>query len=406
MWHGHVYGARAVYRDGSAVAGASFAFERGTAPTPEIALITDDEGRLSVALPEGVFHAVLRTRRGHVARAVLRTDALPPNLLFRLDVHAGQEEETMKEGIASISNDQAPPSRRLGSVSNTDTEIEGMVEPPREIASLPGAAGTDAGPSISAPSLLVRGTEPLRRSTHIRSALESILGPDERVRILDTEAAPWRMICSLSIRGQRGGAVGTGWFAGPRTIVTAGHCVYHPMLGGWAKDITIFPARDGKRAPLGQLASRRFSTTDRWLTHLDPDFDYAAIHLSPEAEEITRKTGWFTTAVLNDAGLAGQRVNLSGYPGDKGIDELLGTEQWFHAKQIVHLTPHRMFYDIDTMGGQSGAPVWLHRDDGPKVVGIHAYGVGAAAHLSVQANSAPRITEEVLGVIRGWVNKA
>jgi V8-like Glu-specific endopeptidase len=309
--------------------------------------------------------------------------------------------------IATITNEGPTPDAALGSVSHGDgEESEAALEPARVLMALAGSAGEVGSPGISASNLIVRGTKPFTRALATRSPLESILSQvDRRARILDTESAPWRMICSLHIRGRFRGFVGTGWFAGPRTIITAGHCVYGPELGGWATDITIFPARNGERQPLDQLVSKRFSTTDRWRTERNPDFDYAAIHLGPEAEAITRKTGWFSTAALNDAALDAQRVNVSGYPVDKGFAELTGSEQWFHAKQIVHATPRRIYYDVDTMGGQSGAPVWLESEEGPRVVGIHAYGAGGAVSVGLEANSAPRITEEVLAVLKGWIEK-
>src|SRR5204862_7892802 len=105
----------------------------------------------------------------------------------------------------------------------------------------------------------------------------------------------------------------------------------------------------------GRVSSQRFSTTDRWFQNAEPDFDYAAIHLGDDAKAITDVTGWFSTAVLNDAGLLGERVNVAGYPGDKDG----GRTQWFHGKQILRVTENRVFYDVDTYGGQSGAPAWL-----------------------------------------------
>ena len=119
---------------------------------------------------------------------------------------------------------------------------------------------------------------------------------------------------------------------------------------------------------------------------------------------MSAKTGWFSTAVMNDAGLVQQRVNVSGYPGDKGIQNPQGSEQWFHAKQVVTVSPLRVFYDVDTMGGQSGAPAWLQTPNGPRGVGVHAYGIGATLP-GITANSAPRITQAVLDVIKGWIAK-
>jgi glutamyl endopeptidase len=68
-------------------------------------------------------------------------------------------------------------------------------------------------------------------------AIETVIGIDERVRIYDTDLQPWRMVCVLKIRGPAGAAIGTGWLVGPKTVLTAGHCVNHPMLGGWATQI-------------------------------------------------------------------------------------------------------------------------------------------------------------------------
>ena len=59
--------------------------------------------------------------------------------------------------------------------------------------------------------------------------LEIVHGPDNRVRITTTSAYPWRAHASLLITAaddsQR---IGTGWFIGPHTLMTAGHVVNIP----------------------------------------------------------------------------------------------------------------------------------------------------------------------------------
>lgn len=305
------------------------------------------------------------------------------------------------ESGSSVSNTGTGAAVGLRSVSNQSaTESEAAAAAPAELEKIGGSPGAPStGEGLSAADLIVRGTAPFKRARPDVGVFESLIGPDERVRILDTDQAPWRMICSLEIRAAgRGVWVGTGWFAGPKTLITAGHCVHHDDMGGWATEIIVRPGRSGAKEPFAALSSKRFDTTDRWFNDRNPDFDYAAIHLDDDALAVSAVTGWFNTVVLNDAGLAAQRVNVSGYPGDKGN----GMEQWFHAKQVLRTTARRVYYDVDTMGGQSGAPVWLDTDEGPKVVGIHAYGVGATLP-GVTANSAPRITAEVLQRIRGWV---
>lgn len=304
---------------------------------------------------------------------------------------------------ATNSGDSDPGKVKLGSLSN-DTELIAVAGPVL-IDEVAGSRGEEGPVSISAPDLLVAGTEPFVRQGPGRGRFESLIGDDERVRIFDTASDPWRMICSLEIRGTNGSSfVGTGFFVGPRTLLTAGHCVHDAAMGGWADEIVIYPGRNGTQELFARLRSKVFSTTDRWGNQRDPDFDYAAIHLGPEAEAVTKRTGWFSTAVMSDAGLVQQRINVSGYPGDKGKTNPQGSEQWFHAKQVVTVSPLRVFYDVDTMPGQSGAPAWLESPNGPRVVGVHAYGTGATMP-GVFANSAPRITQPVLDVIKGWIAK-
>lgn len=95
-------------------------------------------------------------------------------------------------------------------------------------------------------------------------------------------------------------------------------------------------------------------------------------------------------------------VNISGYPGDRGND----TEQYFHANRVLSVGKRRVFYDVDTMGGQSGSPVWIHEEAGspPLAIGIHAYGTGGTPFdLGITANSAPRIIPEMFDRIVAWV---
>lgn len=243
--------------------------------------------------------------------------------------------------------------------------------------------------------------QPLRQSGNV---FESILGDvDRRKQILETDLMPWCMICSLEIVSPQGlQYVGTGWFVAPRTVITAGHCVFDPVeLGGWAKQIDVLAGRNGD-AVVKKTTSTQFSSTDRWIEQQDPDFDYAAIHLN---DDLGTTVGSFGIGVLPDAELNERLVNVSGYPVQPGE----GRFQYFHANRVKGLTSRRLFYDIDTMGGQSGSPVWAYIDGDttkPVVVGIHAYGIGGTpSTMNIVANSGPRILPEVLTVIKGWIQK-
>jgi V8-like Glu-specific endopeptidase len=258
-----------------------------------------------------------------------------------------------------------------------------------------------AEPSRSLKHLAVKGkgdAVPGRQ----RSVFESVIGVDERSRILDTNLHPWNMICALRMRGANGaGAIGTGWFAGPKTIITAGHCVHSmDFFGGWAMKIDVSPGRNGGEFGFGTVSSERFASVDRWVEKADPDFDIGCIHLEQPVAGIT----WFRVAAFTPAELERFLVNISGYPSDRGG----GTEQYHHRNRVLRVSERRLFYDVDTVGGQSGAPVWVHETETgpPVVVGIHAYGTGGTpADFHLTANSAPRIIPEVLAKITEWVKE-
>lgn len=265
--------------------------------------------------------------------------------------------------------------------------------------------GSDApGTSRAAQRLLRRGTRRVLPPNSRAATIESVIGEDERTRILETDMHPWRMICALELQGAGGqSAIGTGWLVGPKTIITAGHCVNHAMLGGWAQQITVRPGRDGSEEPFGSLVSSRFTTVRAWLDERDPDFDFAAIHLD---EPLGERLGHFAIIDADAAQLSASEVNVSGYPGDRGN----GREQWFSAKAVLHVSDRRVFYDVDTFGGQSGAPAWIYEGKDPaaepQVVAVHAYGVGGTpTSLGIEANSAPRIAGPVFDLIKEWIEK-
>ena len=88
---------------------------------------------------------------------------------------------------------------------------------------------------------------------------ESVCGRDDRVRIRSTTRIPWRLCCQLIITMKDGrGSRCTGWFIGPRTVMTAGHCVYSHSAGGWARQIQVIPPwthRGGRSDPRSVVPS-------------------------------------------------------------------------------------------------------------------------------------------------------
>lgn len=227
-------------------------------------------------------------------------------------------------------------------------------------------------------------------------APETVHGPDDRVQIQNTENFPWRVHASLLITARDGSRwIGTGWFIGPRTLATAGHVVYiknsgMPERDGWVRSIQVMPGRNGSRLPFGSVRSEIFHSVVGWTVDGDPQYDYAAITIpSPLGDQ----TGTLGFGVLSQSDLLGSTGNLAGYPGDKPT----GT-QWYHHNRVASVTARKVFYDIDTAGGQSGAAVYRIGGDGMRTAfGVHAYG-GATT------NSATRITTPVFQNLENWLS--
>lgn len=218
--------------------------------------------------------------------------------------------------------------------------------------------------------------------------LEVVIGRDDRVRVTATTQVPWRRICHLAIRARDNRMfVGTGFFIGNRTVMTAGHCVFLNAHGGWAKEILVTPGRNGDQRPYPGVRATTFRSVRGWTVGRDRNYDYGAIILPPGPRT---NIGAFGFGALPDSNLLQARVNLSGYPGDK----LAGT-QWYHGLKTKSVAPRVVTYDIDTAGGQSGSPVWINRNGVRTVVGIHTNG-------SSRGNSATRIVRPVYDNMLAW----
>jgi V8-like Glu-specific endopeptidase len=221
---------------------------------------------------------------------------------------------------------------------------------------------------------------------------EVVIGQDDRIRITNTNAIPWRWICSLLITARDGSRwIGTGWLAGPRLVVTAGHCVFMRTRGGWARSIEVIPGRNGAVRPFGSAISSNFRSVAGWTLSNDRRFDYGAIILPPN-QAYGNQLGCFGFANLSDASLANLLVNTAGYPGDKPAGTM-----WWHARRITRVEPRVFYYNIDTAGGQSGSAVWRLINGRRQAVGIHTNG-------ALTGNSATRITQPVYNNLQSWKN--
>lgn len=196
------------------------------------------------------------------------------------------------------------------------------------------------------------------------SPKESIYGKDERVQVDPMISPPYQWICYLWIK-----STSDEWYFGSgfkihlpgvnRTaIVTAGHCTYVDRAYA-AKIIVKFP-----RHPKTEVYPKDLFAAPEYINSRSPDHDYGLI-LLPGLGNSDDGFGW--SAIVADEELKDRIVTNCGYPGDKDRGTM-----WITGGKICRYTANSISYRNDTMGGQSGSPVYTWHDGYWTVIGVHS----------------------------------
>ena len=267
----------------------------------------------------------------------------------------------------------------------------------------PNAPVSDLEGALAMPEMATRFVSPPQRGTGIEAPTripakdlnlppimapgeelpESVIGVDSRVRVTPTTSNPYNRIAYLAVTFTTGSGSCTGWIVGPRLVVTAGHCVYDTATNKWATGITVYPGRNGSTTYGSRVKYRLFSVTG-WTVSHSSNYDYGAIQIYGA----TFTTGTFG---FRAASTFPGTFTISGYPGDKPA----GT-QWRMSGAINSFTTNRLYYTIDTYGGQSGSPIYQVYNS------VCCYGVGIHTNGGTTSNSGTRITTAVFNNLMAW----
>jgi V8-like Glu-specific endopeptidase len=227
--------------------------------------------------------------------------------------------------------------------------------------------------------------------------LQLIIGVDDRVRVSPTNVRPYQSIAYLEAwdDDQDMAISCTATFVGPRTLLTAAHCLWIDEFGGWPDGIAIAPGKDAEANPFNfeVVFAESVWVPGNWsetagLSGARFQWDFGLVTLP--SDKLGNTVGSLEIGVLTDATLQRSDFNptTSGYPGDKPW----GTQWTSTQPAFDRVTGTQLINSIDAFQGQSGSGIW-GADDG-RIVGIVSYETRTT-------NYALRMTQRVVDGLLG-----
>lgn len=190
-------------------------------------------------------------------------------------------------------------------------------------------------------------------------SVERVFGVDSRVQVSPKTSPPYKWICFLQVSFGNESFRGTGFainmpLINRKMIVTSGHLVFNRSYAN-AMRVT-FPGE----APV-QVTRDDLWAPPEYVNSHDQNYDYGLILLPGQSDE---GFGWST--LIPDDELHHRLVSICGFPGDKEENTM-----WISGGRIESSDQHLLYYEIDTMAGMSGSPVYTWHKGYWTVVGIH-----------------------------------
>ena len=242
-----------------------------------------------------------------------------------------------------------------------------------------------------------------------------VIKGEDRKRVTPTVGVPWRWICKIELKDNKGRKVGsgTGVLVSDSHVLTAAHVVYEATQNKQLVSIRVIPALDHGVEPFG---SSSVSAIPRLPRNYSPDaansldWDYALLKLNiplgkKTFPQLKGKALCFwgspqcgansVFARPDPATLNGRDVFTAGYPGSSGADKLMYAAGLLHSVDRLRRT---MYMTADATEGQSGSPVWIVENGRYCLVGI-------AVDAGTNSNQVVRVTRELIRQLRTWITE-
>lgn len=201
---------------------------------------------------------------------------------------------------------------------------------------------------------------------------------DQRILVKDVEAQPWRALVCLQVTHKDGDrTVGTGLMIAPNIVLTAAHNLYSLKL---QKIIASGRAEVGVKDGACRAEARiKHVIVARKYTAMHPadsaryrhDYGVAFLEGAALGEWCKTHVDIAGQAPMPDKDLHASELIVAGYPVESGP---LALKSDAGRMLAATTTPTNFRYRMDTMPGQSGAPVFRFQDGAFALAGVHVAG--------------------------------
>ena len=218
-----------------------------------------------------------------------------------------------------------------------------------------GQSGDDAtsGPQKTEDPALNEGDEANRQ----------VFGEDDRVQIKNTKVYPFSAIGYLEAKSPKTGNYGScsATLIGPRTVLTAAHCLYSHEDKDWLDEFLFVPALNGSTADDAPFGAFTYDSAYILQGFIDNYQGYYGsvvpwdLGIVTLKQDVGNSLGWLGYSNFDDLG--DFTANIVGYPGDKPMGTM-----WRATCDVMaeNVGPENFAYDCDTYPGSSGSSVYAY----------------------------------------------
>ena len=217
----------------------------------------------------------------------------------------------------------------------------------------------------------------------------TVFDNDDRVLVSNTRVAPYSSIAfTISVPEPGWKSYGTGFLVEDDILVTSAHIIKNNEKNSINQDFKIYLGsyvNGYRQSPFGEVYPVVYKFNKNYLSAGDVGDDFAVIKLS---KPIGRDVGKLSLSTnLN----TGSSIWTAGYPGDKFVNGQRGS-MWRTGGMVGNIYSKYFETKMDTMGGQSGSPVFNSLN---QVVGI----VSAEDRNGVKPNYITRVQPDLIKMI-------